>query len=180
MDLAHLFRYASRMMARACHGHKGDHGGHHAQGKLLSILGKRGTISQSELLEILDVRSSSLSELLSKLERKGLVTRERNEADRRSFNVTATDAATELINERKQRMCDTGQELFDCLDDNEQETLRELLAKLVTSLKDNPELGKGRGNGRKCKHGHDERGERNGRGRGGRGGRSGRGKNRQD
>merc|ERR1711879_507461 len=66
---------------------------HHAQDRVLSIIREHGSINQRELLELLDVRSSSLSEVLRKLEDNELITRQRDDNDRRSFVVSATEQA---------------------------------------------------------------------------------------
>lgn len=176
-ELAHLFRYTSRLLARAYHGRRhGSHGGHarHAQGKVLSIIGESGPISQGDLLNLLDVRSSSLSELLAKLERNGLVKRERNEADRRSFIVSATEAADALLAAREEGGQDIAESLFSCLDSEEKAALQAILRKLVASLKGGsgvdgcPGQGPhGRGRGRGFKGGMKGRGPFSG-GRGGR------------
>jgi len=51
---------------------------------VLAIVRERGGMSQRELLDLLDVRSASLSEVLAKLERNGLIARRRDDADRRA------------------------------------------------------------------------------------------------
>ncbi|WFS62715.1 MarR family transcriptional regulator [Pseudodesulfovibrio thermohalotolerans] len=170
-ELAGLFRLASRLMARVCHGLDQAH---HAQQRVLSLLLENGPMPQGELLEILDVRSSSLSELLRKLEDRGLILRERNEDDRRSFIISPTDEARALARD------DGGADgQFDCLDDEEREQLRTILGKLVASLREDPMSGgPGRGFGPGGRGGRGGRGNGFGRGRGfgnGPGGRRGRG-----
>ena len=60
------------------------------QGRILSVLKLKPQITQKELSYLLDMRQQSLSELLAKLEGKGLITRQPSEEDRRivydSFN----------------------------------------------------------------------------------------------
>lgn len=163
-DLAALFLHATRLMARAYH--RRDHA-HHAQSRVLAILRERGPIPQSELLEILDVRSSSLSEILGKLERHGLIARSRNEEDKRGFVITATEQAEARPGDRRGEGADA---LFACLDDTERTQLGDILEKLVAALKDDP-LCREPGHGpRGCGHrGHDHGWHRHfhGRGRGG-------------
>lgn len=179
-DLASLFRQASRMMARAYH--RRDHA-HHAQAHVLSVIRERGPINQRELLELLDVRSSSLSEVLSKLERNELIERRRNEEDRRSFVVSATDKATDAFPEQEGPGRESADHLFACLDQDERDSLAAMLAKIIETLRNDPLCkdadgpdGRGRGHGR----GFDYRGKggpggkREGKGgRGMRGGRRG-------
>jgi DNA-binding MarR family transcriptional regulator len=144
-ELAGLFRLASRLMARVSHRRDSAH---HAQHQVLSILLENGPMPQGELLEILDVRSSSLSELLRKLEDRGLILRERNERDRRSFIISPTDEARALDLLRNSGG-DDADSLFDCLGEGEREQLRTILGKLVASLRLDPMSGgPGRGFGR--------------------------------
>lgn len=193
-ELGMLFHRAARLLARAYH--RRDHA-HHAQEHVLGIVRERGSITQAELLEILDVRSSSLSEVLAKLERAGLITRERNEADRRGFVISPTDKAAGQ--EGEQGGMAGVSPLFACLDDAERAQLAGLLRKLTANLEDDPLChgechghghgpghAHGMGHGRGCRHehglgrghgGHEfgdhehggpERGGRGGRGLGGR------------
>ena len=165
-ELAGLFRLASRLMARSHH--RRDHA-HHAQHRVLSILLDNGPMPQAELLEILDVRSSSLSELLRKLENRGLILRERNEEDRRGFIIAPTDQARALAAPPDDDA--DADSLFGCLDQTERDQLRAILTKLVDSLRDDAMPG-GRGFG----PGHGGRGQGFGRGGHGRGERGGRGR----
>jgi DNA-binding MarR family transcriptional regulator len=86
------------------------------------------------LLEMLDIRSSSLSELLGKLQSKGLIERERNEADRRSFTIRATALADELMQAQGDADGDVSRLMFSLLDPEEREILHGLLLKVVRSM----------------------------------------------
>jgi len=134
-ELAHLFRHASRLMARFSH--RRDHA-HHAQGRVLSIIRERGDITQAELLELLDVRSSSLSEVLGKLERTNLIARRRNEADKRGFIISATAEGEALLGGHEGTFGESADRFFACIDDTEKEQLRSILLKIVEALKDDP------------------------------------------
>ena len=166
MELTTLLQYASRLMGRMHHCHHHMHRGQHAQGKVISILLEHGPISQSQLLEILDIRSSSLSELISKLERNGLISRERNEADRRSFIVSATKEAEDMFSNVENNERGSAEQPFASLENEEKEELRRLLLKIVDSLKDQPKPKRSRG---RCHHDHGlekgRRGMNGGRGR---------------
>ncbi|BCS87761.1 MarR family winged helix-turn-helix transcriptional regulator [Pseudodesulfovibrio sediminis] len=161
VELAGLFRRASRTMARLYHRRDSAH---HAQDHVLSIIKERGPINQGVLLEILDVRSSSLSEIIRKLERNGLVTRNRDERDRRSFVVSATEKAGAL-NTDLDNMRESADRLFTCLNAEEQTQLHAILEKIIQSLADDPLSQPG---GRCCNQ--NRRSQRKGKG-GGMGGR---------
>ncbi|MDK2956744.1 MAG: MarR family transcriptional regulator, temperature-dependent positive regulator of motility [Desulfovibrionales bacterium] len=133
-ELATLLHQAARLMGR---GGRRRGRGRRTQRRLLSIIVERGPILQSELLELLDVRSSSLSEVLGKLERNGWIVRERNENDKRGFVVSATEQGKSLCSDPEEAR-ESADGLFACLDDEERGRLAEALEKLVSSLKDDP------------------------------------------
>ncbi|MDR3320242.1 MAG: MarR family transcriptional regulator [Desulfovibrio sp.] len=125
-----LFHHAVKIMVRIYH-----HQGHaeHAQTHILAILKAHGSINQRELLEMLNVRSTSLSELLDKLEHRGFITRARDERDKRNFIITATEqgkATTEGHEDARQKNADA---LFASLSDEDRQKLGELLGKLVNA-----------------------------------------------
>ena len=66
------------------------------QALVLSILAGRSPLSQRELQQMLGIQPGSLSELLSKLEAKGCLTREKAE-DRRGNLLRITDAGRAAI-----------------------------------------------------------------------------------
>ena len=85
-DLADLIDMAGRMLRRRPQG-----GPAQGQALVLSILLGREALSQRELQQLLGIQPGSLSELLSKLEAKGLITRQKAE-DRRGNLLRITDA----------------------------------------------------------------------------------------
>lgn len=108
----------------------------HGQHRALVVLAKEGTLTQSQLAEILDIRPSSMTELLSKLEDRGLITRAADEDDKRVTNVSITDDGRKIIendDDSADKMLDT---LFTGLSDDEVTELSQLFDKLNASLKD--------------------------------------------
>lgn len=86
------------------HGHGHCHGPHHhgphhmppmAGGRLLSILKENPNLSSRELAELLDIRPSSLTELLARLEQEQLVSRTPDENDRRIIRISLTEKGAE-------------------------------------------------------------------------------------
>lgn len=132
-ELISLFQLTTRLMARSFHGGGGHV--HHAQRKILSILKESGPLPQVALLEILDIRSASLSELIGKLERAGLVKREKNEADRRGMVISLTPLALVEMQKAHQGASQAG-ELLQCLSEAECGQLRLILNKLAASLRE--------------------------------------------
>lgn len=101
-----------------------------SQRRVLFLLRRRGPMSQKELLEVMGVRAGSLSELLSKLESKGCITREKSETDKRNYNVTITPAGLETLTELQQQYHDSMSALLVDFPDEDKIELNRLLEKL--------------------------------------------------
>lgn len=132
-ELISLFRQVFKHMART---HHRTGRAQHAQQHVLSVLAARSPLGQRALLNELDVRSASLSEVLSKLERQGLITRERDDSDRRNFIIRLTEEGRSGA-EKYGKMHDSDAEmLFSGFTDEERACFAALLRKLNTSLEE--------------------------------------------
>ena len=137
-SLAALFHRAARVIARASHRHARPH---HAQARVYAIIKERGTISQRELLTILDVRSASLSEILAKLERNGLIVKERNPEDKRGFMVSASENSDQAAFLERHRPEKSNRDLlFGALEKEEKEQLAGLLQKIIHAAEQDDSL----------------------------------------
>lgn len=103
------------------------------QGRILSILKMQPQISQKELSYLLDMRQQSLSELLKKLERSGLITRTPSQDDRRVAIITLTEEGKMATPETEENELNVGN-VFDCLSEEERETFENYLDRLSDSL----------------------------------------------
>lgn len=110
-------------------GHKSERQG--GQGRILSILVEQGDMNQKNLREMLEIEPGSLSELLTKLEAKGLLERTEDENDRRCQIVHLTDAGKELV-EKKKGSEGKMKDIFHVLTEEEKVSLRNILIKLLT------------------------------------------------
>lgn len=106
---------------------------HRGQGRVLALLKIKPEITQKELTYLLNMRNQSLGELLTKLERSGLITRAPSEQDRRVMNVKLTEAGAEAADQLEQRQQDENK-LFDCLNEDEQAKLSEYLNRLIGQM----------------------------------------------
>lgn len=137
-----LLRIADRVQRRE-HGGHGRHGGFRGeirsgQGRVLGILALQSPLTQKSLAYMLGVRPQSLSELVSKLEANGLVTRRRDDADRRSFLIELTAAGREAAAEIDSLSME---DPFDVLTAEERQTYADLTAKVISSLEEQfPEI----------------------------------------
>ena len=98
------------------------------QDSILTIISQNPGITQKEIGEILCIQPASVSELLMKLERKGLVLREKDENDRRSIRVQLTEDGCAHQAAPEEESADP----FQALSAEEQEQLCNLLEKLLT------------------------------------------------
>lgn len=101
------------------------------QGRILSILKMKPEISQKELSYLLEMRPQSLGELLSKLEKKGYISRTPSATDRRVMNIKLIkeDEATE---ESEQDF--SFDKVFECLNDEEQQNFSNYLDRIINLL----------------------------------------------
>ena len=101
------------------------------QGRILKILAKHEQLTQKELQEYLDIQSGSMSEIISKLEDRGFVIREKDENDKRKVILKITEEG-----KQKAQHCskeEKTKKLYGALSEEEQDTLKTLLKKLLDS-----------------------------------------------
>lgn len=132
-DLPALLQKLGKFLHRAHHleGHP-----RHGQRRILAILKEGGSLNQRDLLEDLDIRSSSLSELLAKLTRQGLITRERDEGDRRNYVIRITERGRAAMEDHGAMQSERDALLFAALSESERRDLGNLLQKLLNSWGD--------------------------------------------
>jgi DNA-binding MarR family transcriptional regulator len=112
-------------------------GGRRGQGKILIILAEHPEISQKELQEMLGIESGSMSEIVIKLEHKGLITRTKDETDKRMTKLMITELGLELSKEMESRGTEEDKLLFGSLTEEEQEQLKALLKKMLQGWEEN-------------------------------------------
>lgn len=107
-----------------------------SQRRILMLLLETETRTQRELTQLLGIQSGSASEVLGKLEAAGLITRTPSAADRRTTDLSLTEAgraeAFQALAQRKERH----EQMFSCLSTEEREALLVLLEKLNHSWED--------------------------------------------
>lgn len=103
----------------------------HGQRRVLRMLLETRQMSQKDLQEALGIRPGSVSELISKLEDKNLLCREKDAQDKRRAVLMLTEAGVEAAQSMPES--EELEHLYDALTPEEQETLRILLKKLTAS-----------------------------------------------
>ncbi|MGG5317882.1 MarR family winged helix-turn-helix transcriptional regulator [Enterococcus sp. AZ072] len=99
--------------------------------RVLAILEKEDGLIQSQLAEILDLRPSSLAELLKKMEKSGDVVRKEEEQDRRLKRVFLTDQGREKISSLAGSGKDQSEDFFAGLTEEEKQQFSEYLQKIA-------------------------------------------------
>ncbi len=97
---------------------------------LLAFLWKRDGLSQTELTEKTDVDRTTLSGLIDRLEKQGLVARTPHPNDRRAYLVTLTPAGRQLEGELTPLALRVRQQICTGLSPDEYEQLCQLLNRM--------------------------------------------------
>lgn len=90
-------------------------------------------ITQSKLLEVLQVQAGSLSEMLKKLENEGWIIRTNDPEDKRNLHINLTLQGEKMAQEfitLRQEMIDS---IFEGFSDEEKKQLHTLLQKLISN-----------------------------------------------
>jgi len=120
-------------LMKAC-GHYLHHNSGHGdtQTEILKLLDRNGEMPQQEVQDVLRIQSGSVSEIITKLERKGLVERKKMEDDQRKIVLVLTEEGkkTGTASEEKE-----SSDLFRSLDAQQKEELKEMLKVLLHDWK---------------------------------------------
>jgi len=128
------------LLAKSGHFMHHKRGGKRGQSRILIILAEHPEISQKELQEILGIESGSMSEIVIKLEHKGLITRTKDESDKRMTKLMITELGLELSKEIETRDTEEDKLLLESLTEEEQEQLKALLKKMIQGWEKNYEV----------------------------------------
>lgn len=109
---------------------------------ILRILAKEDGCTIGQLAERLEVRSSSMSQMIDRLELAGTVYREPDKNDARTRIVKLTEAGKEIISKMKHSRMEMIAGPFKQLSQEEQNTLVEIMIKMTTNLKLHGSRGK--------------------------------------
>lgn len=129
-DLSELLRACGRVMHHR-------EGRKYGQGRIMHILSEKGEIYQKELQETLGIQPGSISEILSKMEDRGLIERIRVEEDRRKTIVRITDVGRSHVEEH--RHGNISKDMFTVLNEEEQGELKRLLKVLLENWRQSRE-----------------------------------------
>ncbi|WP_189339360.1 MarR family winged helix-turn-helix transcriptional regulator [Williamsia muralis] len=103
VELATELRTAAGQLIRKIRRESGETELTWSQSLLLSSVARRGTATASELAVENGLRTQTVWSSLSTLERRGLISRERDRSDRRNVLATLTPAAHDVLAARHER-----------------------------------------------------------------------------
>jgi DNA-binding MarR family transcriptional regulator len=101
---------------------------------LLRHLQRHGSCTIGELAEHLDVRSSTMSQMVDRLEKNGIVYRSAGQKDARVKTVALSEKGKEIIQKREKLWVDSLAQPFQNFSIEEKETLLNLMDKLVSHI----------------------------------------------
>jgi DNA-binding MarR family transcriptional regulator len=93
-----------------------------------------GSCSQGELADALGIDYSNLAGVTGELYKRGLITRHRDEADRRRYVVELTDEGRQLLADADQAIGAGEEDMLSTLGDEEREQLWDLLRRMADAL----------------------------------------------
>lgn len=125
---------------------------HNGKGRILKVLLEEGMMTQSDLQNTIDIRSGSLSEILIKMEDKELITRKKDNDDKRKINIQITEKGKEAISLKEEENKNKAKELFNSIDEEEKKQLEVILLKLIKSWRMNHNHGEHLKDDNKCTH----------------------------
>lgn len=122
-DISHTMRYLYE--------------GRGSQKRILIVLNEiDGSITQRELTKHLGIQPGSASEVIAKLESEGYVERIPSETDRRTTDVTLTEAGKSAAAQARGERDGRHEQMFSCLSEEEKGQLLSLLEKVRKDWED--------------------------------------------
>lgn len=107
-----------------------------AQGQVLQILHRRGTLSLVEISRAVDAKPSSMSGLIDRLVKADMVTRNRNEQDRRVIQIALSDKGKQIFSDIPFTQVQYYRTYLEKLSEEEFSQLSDNLQKLVRILEE--------------------------------------------
>jgi DNA-binding MarR family transcriptional regulator len=109
-----------------------------AASSALNRLGRDGPLGLTELANAQRASQPGMTQLVSRMEREGLVRRTTKRDDRRAVLVEATDAGLELLKIRRAERADALQDLLDRLDPQDRAAIVAALPALARLVESRP------------------------------------------
>jgi Transcriptional regulators len=132
--LSRLGRQIHRMEHWMAHGDMLGQKLYRGQPRLLSLISQNNGASQRDLAEEMDVRPSSMTEMLLRMEQAGLITRKQDETDQRVMRIFLTEAGEKAAEQSGAATLDLTTTIFNCLTQEEQAQMLTLIEKISAGI----------------------------------------------
>ncbi len=134
-SLYHLFLEIQRLHYYRTHVLLEEIGVYHGQPPMLFILSKKDGRSQKELADILNIKASTITVMLKRMEKANLVIRKQDSEDQRISRVYITEEGLELCEKARSVMNNLEEECFGNFTTEEKVILRRLFLQMKDNLK---------------------------------------------
>lgn len=132
--VGHITENAMKQISEAFGGRLQNAGITRIQWIALYYVKTKGIISQRDLSNLMNVKDSSAGRLIDRLERDGLIERERNDFDRRVIFIKLTERGDKLISELIPTGNQFNDDLVEGIDDQELLIYEKVLNKMITNI----------------------------------------------
>ena len=134
-----ILEYILRLSRATRRRQKHEHGTGRGAFRALAALEQQGPMRAGELAESLDIRAASLTEKLSRMEERGLITRGRDKDDTRIVMVSLTKKGEEELAKGRLRHQEISAKLQSALTDKEILEFSAISEKLISALENEVE-----------------------------------------
>jgi len=132
--IGYLITYAQKLLQRGLGDGLQKHGVTVAQWMVLVVLWETDGLTQKELSQRVAVETATLSRTVDRMERDGLVTRDRSAVDRRQVHVRLTEHGAGLWRDLVPEAEANQERALDGISEDEEELLRTLLRRVITNM----------------------------------------------
>ena len=126
-----------RLLVRCARSLNHGKGRRPAQERILYLLMRNGTMTQKELQDRMEIAQASLSEMIAKLEKQGLIEKNKNPLDARSTVLSLSEKGALTADENHRIWRENEEHLLDALSEEEKENLHAICEKLLLSWEEN-------------------------------------------
>ncbi len=141
-SLGYIVNYAARAFAREISQRIAAHGASRGQWSVLMFLWAQEGQTQRELSRQVAIEDATMVRTIDRMERDGLVRRERNPQDRRQIKIFLTEKGWALRDTLVPEAIAGNQSALRGLSEDEQRQLLDLLRRVIGALEETPAAGK--------------------------------------
>lgn len=133
-SLYYLFLEIQRLHYYRSHVLLDEIGVYHGQPHMLFVLSKEDGLSQKDLAERLNIKASTITVMLNRMEKANLVTRKQDNEDKRISRVYITEEGREICDKSIAVMKNIGVECFGTFTEEESIVLKRLFMEIKDNL----------------------------------------------